>query len=181
MTKQKILLVEDEASIRSMLRYAFEIKGYLIYEAANTAQATQLLQQDKPDLIILDWMLPQQTGVSFVRQIRRHTEWENIPVLMLTAKADEEHKVEALECGADDYVVKPFSPPELLARVKAILRRGPIVSDRQGVKVAGILLDDVNQRVTIDDAVVRMGPLEYRLLHFFMTNQNRVYLVKVLV
>jgi len=175
MKKQTILIVEDEESIRSMLRYAFEIGQYAVIEAADASQAIQRLGDGLPDLIVMDWMMPQKSGIELIKQIRRNTSWQNIPVIMLTAKADEEHKVDALESGADDYVVKPFSPPELLARVKAILRRGPIVGEVNTVKVAGINLDEKNQRVTINDEVVRMGPLEFRLLRFFMTHQNRVY------
>ncbi len=175
MVKSRILIVEDEAAIRSMLRYAFEIAGYDVIEAADTKQATKCLKLALPDLIILDWMLPCQSGVAFIQHIRTDMHWQNIPIIMLTAKAEEEDKIAALDAGADDYVVKPFSPPEVLARIKAILRRGPIVATTNHIKVAGIILDEKNQRITINDSVVKMGPLEFRLLHFFMTHQNRVF------
>ena len=177
MKKHTILIVEDEESIRHMLRYAFEMEHYLVLEAADAIAAEKQLQENNylPDLIVMDWMLPKKSGIEMVKAIRQNVRYQNIPIIMLTAKADEECKVDALQNGADDYVVKPFSPPELLARSKAILRRGPIIGDAGLIKVAGICIDEKNKRVTINDEVLRMGPLEFRLLHFFMTHQNRVY------
>ena len=175
MSKQLILVVEDEAPIRSMLRYALELNHYEVEEAEDGNKALLLCETSKPSLIILDWMLPRLSGIEFTKRIRGIIELQNIPIIMLTAKADEESKVQALEVGADDYIVKPFSPAELIARVKAVLRRGPIQGSTTHLQFGNIKIDSSLQMVEINGREVKLGRLEYRMLFFLMTHCNRVF------
>ncbi len=171
----KVLIVEDESSIRKMLRFALELEGFQVAEVSSGVEITRHIEEQKPALILLDWMLPSLSGLEIAKLIRNHKFHRNIPIIMLTAKDDEESKLTALESGADDYVSKPFSPPELVARIRAVLRRGPRIHCDAGLQVGGIRIDVAAQAVTIDGETLTMGRLEYRLLHFFVSNQNRVY------
>lgn len=175
MQDKPILIVDDEAPIREMLATALEMAGYTCLEAANASDAHRLLVDHPPALILLDWMLPGTSGIELARRLKRDELTQAIPIIMLTAKTEEDHKVQGLEVGADDYITKPFSPRELVARLKAVLRRtSPI--DAQGViEVNGLRLDAVSQRVSIDGAAIEMGPTEYRLLKFFMSHPERAY------
>ena len=173
--KAKILIIEDEAAIREMLGYALMKEGYEFQEAGDAEQARPLLAQQQPDLILLDWMLPGVSGVDYARRLRNDPDTRDIPIIMLTARAEEGDKIRALDTGADDYVTKPFSTRELLARIRAVLRRQG--SDRvQGmVSANGLVLDPDTFRVMADGQGVSISPTEFRLLHFFITHPERVY------
>lgn len=170
-----ILIVEDELSIRSMIRYALEKAEFQVQEAQDTEQADTLINTKKPDLILLDWMLPKQSGIDFTKHLKKQPSTQHIPIILLTAKAEEEHKVTGLESGADDYVVKPFSPRELIARIRAVLRRGPVEVASKVLALRALQVDTQSQRVTVSGQSIKLGPLEYRLLCFFMQHQDRVY------
>ncbi|WP_185267919.1 phosphate regulon transcriptional regulator PhoB [Halopseudomonas xiamenensis] len=175
MADKTILIVDDEAPIREMIAVALEMAGYHCLEAENTQQAHASIIDAKPDLILLDWMLPGTTGIELARRLKRDDLTSDIPIIMLTAKGEEDNKIQGLEVGADDYITKPFSPRELVARLKAVLRRAGPVDDEAPIEVDGLHLDPVSHRVTIDGKPAEIGPTEYRLLQFFMTHQERAY------
>jgi two-component system phosphate regulon response regulator PhoB len=175
MPDKTILIVDDESSIRDMLRVALEMADYNCLEASDAQQAHSLIVDQKPDLILLDWMLPGTSGIELARRLKRDEVTAHIPIIMLTAKGEEDNKVQGLEVGADDYITKPFSPRELCARLKAVLRRTDGLGEGGPIEVEGLILDPVSHRVTINDEPVQMGPTEYRLLEFFLTHQERVY------
>lgn len=172
---RKILVVEDEAPIREMLCFVLEQHGYEPIEAADYDQALAKLTEPYPELALLDWMLPGGSGISIIKHMRRHDLTRQIPVIMLTAKGEEEDKVQGLEAGADDYLTKPFSPKELMARVKAVIRRISPTSLEETIEVQGLRLDPVSHRVSVENEPLDMGPTEFKLLHFFMTHPERVY------
>ena len=175
MTGRKILIVDDESAIRDMLRVALEMAEYDCLEASNAQEAHALIVDEKPDLILLDWMLPGTSGIELARRLKRDEVTSDIPIIMLTAKGEEDNKIQGLEVGADDYITKPFSPRELVARLKAVLRRADPKISGQPIIVNGLCLDPASHRVTINDQSVDMGPTEYRLLEFFLTHQERAY------
>jgi len=171
----KILLIEDEPAIREMVSLALGHEGFDCREAADTRDAATQIISDVPDLILLDWMLPGMSGVDYARQLRSDKLTRDVPIIMLTARAQEPDKIRGLETGADDYVTKPFSPRELIARIKALLRRSaPRTSDKP-VEVDGLVLDPVTHRVQVKGHKLELGPMEFRLLHFFMTHPERVH------
>jgi two-component system phosphate regulon response regulator PhoB len=170
-----ILIVDDEPAIREMIGVALIGAGYEILEAGNALEARRILAARQPDLILLDWMLPGQSGFEFIRQLQNNKSQPPPPVIMLTARNQETDKIAALEAGADDYVSKPFSVSELLARIKAVLRRTAQRDDKELLEIDGIKLDPGTCRVTVGEAPVELSPLEFRLLHFFMTHRERVY------
>ncbi|WP_086982276.1 phosphate regulon transcriptional regulator PhoB [Vibrio aphrogenes] len=172
---RRILVVEDEAPIREMLCFVLEQKGYQTVEAEDYDTAIDKLCEPYPDLILLDWMLPGGSGINFIKHMKREELTRNIPVVMLTARGEEEDKVRGLEVGADDYITKPFSPKELVARLKAVIRRVTPTALEDVIDVQGLKLDPVSHRVTANDTPVDMGPTEFKMLHFFMTHQERVY------
>lgn len=172
---RRILVVEDEAPIREMLCFVLEQKGYQPVEAEDYDTAINKLCEPYPDLILLDWMLPGGSGINFIKHLKREELTRNIPVVMLTARGEEEDKVRGLEVGADDYITKPFSPKELVARLKAVIRRVTPTAVEDAIDVQGLKLDPVSHRVTANDAPLDMGPTEFKMLHFFMTHQERVY------
>ena len=143
--------------------------------AFDADQAQTLIRAELPDLILLDWMLPGTSGIELARRLKRDEMTDDIPIIMLTAKGEEDNKIQGLEVGADDYITKPFSPRELVARLKAVLRRAAPNDGESPIEVGGLLLDPVSHRVTIDGKPAEMGPTEYRLLQFFMTHQERAY------
>lgn len=175
MNQKTILVVDDEAPIRDMLRIALEMADYAVVEAQDAQDAHALIIDVKPDLVLLDWMMPGTSGVELARRLKRDDVTREVPIIMLTAKGEEDNKVQGLEVGADDYITKPFSPRELVARLKAVLRRAHSASINEPIYVEGLCLDPVSHRVTINDEPVQIGPTEYRLLEFFLTHQERVY------
>jgi len=175
MTDKTILIVDDEASIRDMLRVALEMADYQCLEAEDAQRAHALIVDRKPDLILLDWMMPGTSGIELARRLKRDEVTAEIPIIMLTAKGEEDNKIQGLEVGADDYITKPFSPRELVARLKAVLRRTEVMSGSVPISVAGLTLDPLSHRVSINEQALQMGPTEYRLLEFFLTHQERVY------
>jgi len=170
-----ILIVEDEVSIRNMLRYALEIKGFNVVEACDVRQAQQLISEYEPALVLLDWMLPQTNGIHFVKQLKQDKSTQDIAIIMLTAKAEEEFKLLGFDAGVDDYITKPFSPRELIARVQAVLRRGPRRETLVQLQVKEMTIDAASQLVSIRGELLKLGRLEYRLLTFFAQNPDRVY------
>jgi len=175
MNQKTILVVDDEAPIRDMLRIALEMADYFVIEAEDAQAAHALIIDSKPDLVLLDWMMPGTSGIELARRLKRDDVTKEVPIIMLTAKGEEDNKVQGLEVGADDYITKPFSPRELVARLKAVLRRAHSVSINEPIFVEGLCLDPISHRVTINDQPVQIGPTEYRLLEFFLTHQERVY------
>jgi two-component system phosphate regulon response regulator PhoB len=175
MARKTILVVDDEAPIRDMLRVALEMADYNVVEAADAQDGHAIIIDQKPDLVLLDWMLPGTSGVELARRLRREDVTQGIPIIMLTAKGEEDNKIQGLEVGADDYITKPFSPRELVARLKAVLRRADAMSSNDPIHVGGLCLDPGSHRVTINDTPIQIGPTEYRLLEFFLTHQERVY------
>ena len=175
MSGRTILVVDDEEPIREMVTVALEMAGYNCLEAADAKQAHAHVIDHKPDLILLDWMLPDISGIEFARRLKRNELTNEIPIVMLTAKGEEDHKIQGLETGADDYITKPFSPRELAARLKAVLRRTGALDAQNPIVIKGLELDPVSHRVSIDGNPAEMGPTEYRLLQFFLTHQERAY------
>lgn len=170
-----ILLVEDEPAIQELLAFNVTQCGYRAIQAYDADSAMGLINRALPDLILLDWMLPGMSGVELAKRLRADQRTQNIPIIMLTARTDERDKVLGLESGADDYITKPFSPRELMARIRAVLRRrAPQMSDDL-VKVEGLELSPVTHRVNANGQKIDLGPTEFRLLHFFMTHVERVY------
>lgn len=171
----KILTVEDDAAVREVLGMTLRRGGFEVLEAEDAEQARGLILNDAPDLILLDWMLPGMSGIEFARSLKRDSQQRAMPIIMLTARGEEEDRVRGLDVGADDYITKPFSPRELLARIKAVLRRAAPAASEDAVEVEGLRLDPVSHRVTVADANLEVGPTEFRLLHFFMTHPERVF------
>lgn len=174
-----ILIVEDEPSIAELIAVNLSHAGFLPVRAFQTEQASQLMKEVLPDLVILDWMLPGKSGVQFAKELRSNERTKDIPIILLTARSEEMDKIAGLEAGADDYVTKPFSPKELVARVRAVLRRrSPQLAD-EVVQINNLRLDPVSHRVMatngIDEVSLDLGPTEFRLLHFFMTHPERVH------
>lgn len=170
-----ILIVEDEQPIREMLRFALNAAGYETIEAADTHEARVRLAESVPELILLDWMLPSGSGIDLLRQIKKDELTQDVPIIMLTARVEDEYKVKGLETGADDYITKPFSMRELLARIRVVLRRSSPECGDGPFQVGDLVLDHHAQQVTYRDEVVDLGPTEYRLLAFFMAHPERVY------
>ena len=172
---RKILVVEDEVAVRDMLCLMLEQKGFSPEPAADYQQALDLLKEPYPELILLDWMLPGGSGIQFIKHIKQHELTRHIPVIMLTARAEEEDKIRGLDVGADDYITKPFSPKELTSRLNAVLRRVAPMAVDEVVEVQGLKLDPLTHRVSAHEQALELGPTEFRLLHFFMTHPERVY------
>jgi len=174
-SEYKVLVVEDEEAIREMLSFTLHRAGYEVIEAADAREGAEQLEQ-KPDLVLLDWMLPGISGVEFARRLRSGSETRDIPIIMLTARGEEENKLKGFEVGADDYMTKPFSTQELLARIKAVLRRASRQEVQQDlIAVNGLELDLAGHRVRVGEKSLDMGPTEFRLLSFFMSHAERVF------
>ena len=170
-----ILVVEDEPAIQELIAYNLKQAGHQPLRADNAEQAINLVANALPDLVLLDWMLPGLSGIDFARRLRADKRTRAIPIIMLTARSDEQDKLQGLETGADDYITKPFSPRELNARIKAVLRRrAPEMTDDM-VQLGGLKLDPASHRVTGNGEPVDLGPTEFRLLHFLMTHAERVH------
>jgi len=170
-----ILIVEDEPAIREMVAFALRKAGMEPAHAADARSAQGMIAERVPDLILLDWMLPGTSGLDLARRLRKEDLTRGVPIIMLTARGEETDRVGGLEAGVDDYVVKPFSPRELIARINAVMRRTHGVDSEGVIEVGGLRIDSAAHRVYADDATVPIGPTEYRLLHFFMTHAERVY------
>lgn len=170
----KVLIVEDEAPLAEMLRYNFEAEGFRVAQADNGEEAELLVSEERPDLVILDWMLPGVSGIEICRRLRARMDTRSVPIVMLTARGEEGDRVRGLATGADDYVVKPFSLPELMARVKAILRRAAPDRLADVLRVSDIELDRAAHKVVRGLREVRLGPTEFRLLEFLMESPGRV-------
>jgi len=175
MTGKQILIVEDEKPIRDMIAFGLRRAGFDVREAEDCTAARASIADHQPDLLLVDWMLPDQSGLELTRAIKRNKETGDMPVIMLTARADEHDKVAGLEGGADDYITKPFSPRELLARINAVLRRSSAGGAGETLEAGGLAIDAASHRVTADGQNVSLGPTEYRLLQFFMAHPERVY------
>lgn len=175
MAVTKVLLVDDELSIREMLRLALEIAGFDCLEAGDIHEAHKLVTDHAPDIILLDWMLPGGSGIDLLRRLKEVDSTKTIPVIMLTAKSHEDNVIQGLDVGADDYITKPFAPKELIARMRAILRRLPGAAGGDTLTVGGLVLEKDSHRVSLDSRALIMGPTEFKLLHFFMAHPERAY------
>ncbi len=175
MSAKQILVVEDERPIREMIAFGLRRAGFEVREAADARTGRAEVANKLPDLLLVDWMLPDTSGLEFTRALKRDRETREVPVIMLTARAEEGDKVAGLEGGADDYITKPFSPRELLARINAVLRRTTPAEGTERIDIEGLVLDQSSQRVSSGERTVALGPTEYRMLAFFMTHPERVY------
>ena len=175
MSAKKILVIEDEQAIREMIGFALRREGHECLDASSTREAEVWLENQIPDVMLVDWMLPGMSGVDFIRHIKQDKRLQDVPVIMLTARSEEDDKITGLDAGADDYICKPFSPRELVARLKAVLRRATPRGVEDPIEINGLLLDPVSHRVSAHGKALEMGPTEYRLLQFFMTHQERAY------
>lgn len=173
--KPLVLIVEDEAALVTMLRYNLEKEGFAVCEAGDGEEALVQIAERKPDVVLLDWMLPLVSGIEVCRQIRRSPDSRTLPVVMLTARGEEGDRVRGLNSGADDYVVKPFSPTELIARLRAVMRRAQPTSVEDVLSFADVALDLVAHRVTRSGRPIHLGPTEFRLLRFLMQHPGRVF------
>lgn len=170
-----ILIVDDEPAIREMVGFALERAGFRWLEAEDAASAQVLIADQQPDLVLLDWMLPDLSGIHLARRLKREELTAGLPIIMLTARSEEEDRIRGLEGGADDYVTKPFSPRELIARIKAVLRRTTPSATETHMCCEGLSLDAVGHRVSAEGKPLELGPTEFRLLHFFMSHPDRVF------
>ncbi len=175
MAQSTILIVDDELAIRDMLRMALELAGYLCLEAGNTREAYCLVVDERPDLVLLDWMLPGGSGLELLRRLKREDVTRDLPVIMLTARTAEDNIIRGLDVGADDYVTKPFTPRELIARIKALLRRTPAGQSGARLQCAQLMLDTESHQVFLGGELLKIGPTEFKLLHFFMLHADRAY------
>lgn len=175
MSAKQILVVEDERPIREMIAFGLRRAGFEVREAADAKSARAEVANKLPDLLLVDWMLPDTSGLEFTRALKRERDTRALPIIMLTARAEEGDKIAGLEGGADDYITKPFSPRELLARINALLRRAQPSDGNECIDIEGLVLDQGSQRVTSGEKTVALGPTEYRMLAFFMTHPERVY------
>ena len=175
MTSPTILVVEDEAALVALLRYNLEREGFAVLEAPDGDEALLQAREQKPDLILLDWMLPLVSGIEVCRQLRRHPETRTIPIVMLTARGEEGDKLRGLDSGADDYVTKPFSPSELIARIRAVLRRSRPAPADEMLRFEDVTKDLAAHRVRRNGRELHLGPTEFRLLRFFLENPGRVF------
>ncbi|MBL6917546.1 MAG: phosphate regulon transcriptional regulator PhoB [Gammaproteobacteria bacterium] len=170
-----IMLVEDDEAIRELLRFVLQQNNFDIAEFVDAETAIKGLEKKHPSLILMDWMLPGMNGVQLTEKLKSSSFSRSIPIILLTARGEEEDKVRAFDCGADDYVTKPFSPRELIARIRAVIRRAVPHEGDDPIEVDGLLLNPILHAVTVRGDTLELGPTEFRLLHFFMTHQDRVY------
>ncbi len=175
MSNRTILIVEDEQPIRDMVAFGLRRAGFDVREAADSRAARAQLADRRPDLMLIDWMLPDMSGLELTRLIKRDKETAEIPIIMLTARALEQDKVAGLDSGADDYITKPFSARELVARIHAVLRRGAGAAGGDTLEIEGLTIDQASHRVSVGERTVSLGPTEYRLLQFFSTHPDRVF------
>jgi two-component system phosphate regulon response regulator PhoB len=170
-----ILVVDDEPDIREAIRFALENADYRVIEAGHADEARKLLANENPDLILLDWMLPGRSGLELAQQLKQNQKSRSLPIIMVSARGEEEDRIKGLDTGADDYIAKPFSPREMVARVKAVLRRAKSEEIADEIEIGGLRIDNIGHRVTAEGRPVEIAPTEYRLLHFFMTHADRAF------
>jgi len=170
-----ILVVEDEPQVQELVAVNLEHAGHRVRRAATAGEAETSIREELPDVLILDWMLPDESGLSLTRRLRENERTRGLPILMLTARAMEQDKISGLEAGADDYLTKPFSPKELAARIKAVLRRRAPEAAQEPLAAGTLKLDPATHRVTVDDRTVHLGPTEFRLLRFLLARPERVH------
>lgn len=175
MNKNIVLVVEDEDAIRGMLMLVLEQAGFEAVAVASATDAQKVLEQSTVDLILLDWMLPGISGVEWARRLKKDAVYKELPIIVLTARGEEEDKVKGLEIGADDYMTKPFSPKELVARIRAVLRRSGKIQGLSQITLGDLVLDSDQHRLTIGERQLEVSPTEFRLMHFFMTHPDKVY------
>ena len=175
MSESTILIVDDEAAIRDMVGITLDLAGFSSISASDAREAHISVIDNKPDLVLLDWMLPGGSGIELARRLRRDEITSSLPIIMLTAKATEDNKIQGLSEGVDDYIIKPFSPRELVARIRTVLRRANGREKDKVLQVFDLLLDPTSHRISIEDKPLEMGPTEFRLLKFFMLNQEKVF------
>lgn len=173
--KNIVLVVEDEDAIRGMLILVLEQAGFETFAVASAVDAQKILDQSMVDLILLDWMLPGISGAEWARRLKKESVYKDLPIILLTARGEEEDKVKGLEFGADDYITKPFSPKELVARIRAVLRRSGKIQGQAQISLGDLVLDTEQHRLTIGDRQLDVSPTEFRLMHFFMTHPDKVY------
>lgn len=173
--RKTVLIVDDEAAIREMVSLALETAKFNVLEASDSQEGRAIIIDSQPDVVLLDWMMPGTTGLELLRRLRRDPLTEKIPVILLTAKISEDSKITGLDSGADDFISKPFSPKELVSRIRAVIRRATVTEPSEPIKVGEMLFDPESHRVSICDEPVEIGPTEYRMLQFFLTHQERVY------
>ncbi len=170
----KILIVDDEPDIREVVRFALEEERFEVLEAGHADEARRLLPEH-PDLLLLDWMLPGRSGLELAAQLKQSSRTRTMPIIMISARGEEEDRVKGLDTGADDYICKPFSPREMVARVKAVLRRAKPDEIADEIEIGGLRMDNVSHRVSAKGCPIEIAPTEYRLLHFFMTHADRAF------
>jgi two-component system phosphate regulon response regulator PhoB len=170
-----VLVVDDESAIREMLQLALELAGFRVLQAPEATTALGMIVDERPDIVLLDWMMPGTSGYELLRRLRRDEMTASVPVILLTARAEEGNRVQGLDGGADDYVVKPFSPRELVARIRALLRRAAPPTEDSPIEVSGLRLDPLARRVHANGRALSMGPTEFRLLHFLMSHPERAW------
>jgi two-component system phosphate regulon response regulator PhoB len=169
-----VLIVDDEPDIREVIRYALEDGGFRVLEAGHADEARKLLTED-PDLLLLDWMLPGRSGLELAAQLKQNAKTRAMPIIMISARGEEDDRIKGLDTGADDYISKPFSPREMVARVNAVLRRTRPDDVSDQIEIGGLRIDNVSHRVSADGKAIDIAPTEYRLLHFFMTHADRAF------
>jgi len=169
-----VLIVDDEPDIREVIRFALEKAGFRVLEAGHADDARKLIAE-QPDIILLDWMLPGRSGLELAAQLKQNPKTRAMPIIMVSARGEEEDRVRGLDTGADDYISKPFSPREMVARVNAVLRRSRPEDTADAIEIGGLRIDNISHRVSADGTVIEIAPTEYRLLHFFMTHADRAF------
>jgi two-component system phosphate regulon response regulator PhoB len=169
-----ILIVDDEPDIREVIRFTLEEDGFRVLEAAHADDARRLIAE-QPDLMLLDWMLPGRSGLELAAQLKQNAKTRTIPIIMISARGEEEDRIKGLNTGADDYISKPFSPREMVARIHAVLRRSKPDEVTDEIEIAGLRIDNISHRVSADGNPIDVAPTEYRLLHFFMTHADRAF------
>jgi two-component system phosphate regulon response regulator PhoB len=168
------MIVDDEPDIREVMRFALEEGGFRTLEAGHADEARKLLTEE-PDLVLLDWMLPGRSGLELAAQLKQNPKTREMPIIMVSARGEEEDRIKGLDTGADDYITKPFSPREMVARVNAVLRRSMPDEEKDKIEIGGLTIDDFSHRVSANGIMIDIAPTEYRLLHFFMTHADRAF------
>ncbi len=170
-----VLVVDDEPNIREVIRFALEGSAFRVLEAGHADEARRLIQSGEPDLILLDWMLPGRSGLELAQQLKQNSKTKTIPIIRVSARGEEEDRVRGLETGADDYIAKPFSPREMVARVNAVLRRSKPDEPADQIEIGGLRIDNLSHRVSVNGQRIEVAPTEYRLLHFLMSHAERAF------